>query len=160
MDRVNYGQVLAQQRLTDTVDGSAEFDSIRGVSFSRLALRRRRIGVFDNAGVEEVTRLSQGVSVGWAATAERDWNPQWGSSLLYTQMPDRLYVIGGERVFFNRGEIATGKRLSAGTTFCATKHVDFGAFGGRLLDSTPSMRWVAQVYIGVQYADLANRLFR
>ena len=155
---MNYGQVLAQQRLTDTMDGSAEFDWIRGVPFSRLAVRRRRVWMLDNAGVEEITRLSQGASVGWAATAERDWNQQWGSSLLYTQMPDRLYVIAGERVFFNRGEIGTGKRLSAGMTFHATRHVDIGAFGGRLLDSTPSKRWVVQLSIAVQYADLANKL--
>ena len=107
-----------------------------------------------------MARLSQGPTAGWEATVGHNWDARWGSSLIYSQMPDRLYVIDGQRAFFNRGEIATGKRLSPGFTYRATKTVELGAFGGRLLDATPSKRWVAQLYVGIQYADLANRLLR
>ncbi len=160
MNRVNYVQALAPQRFTSHLQGSAEFDSIRAVPFTRAALGGRKMGVLDEAVVEEVTRMSEGASFGWAGMVGHKWSPRWATSLLYTQIPDRLYVIRGERALFTRGEIATGKRLSSGINFHPVRNLDIGVFGGRLLDSTPSKRWVAQFFVGVQYADLVNRLLR
>ena len=46
MGQVNYVQLLAQQEINKNVAGSAEFDSIRDVAFSRLAIHCRKLWIF------------------------------------------------------------------------------------------------------------------
>jgi len=80
MNRVNYVQALAQQRFTSHLQGSAEFDSIRALPFTRAALRGRKMGVLDEAVIEEVTRMSEGASFGWAGMVGHKWSPRWGQA--------------------------------------------------------------------------------
>ena len=162
MDRVNYWQLLAEHRLRENLDGSAEVDAIHGAVFGRAAIRFRRLWGVDDPTLETVVRATDRVRIGWAMTIGRRWSSdsRWRSDLIYADLPESLYLVDGRRVLMNRGEIDTGKRLAIGTAYRLTPDCEIGVFGGRLLDSTPSKRWIAQVGISYQFAGLLNRLLR
>jgi hypothetical protein len=162
MDRINYVQLLAEQHFGDELKGSAELDSVHNAVFTRGAIRYQRLWVFDDATLEGIARTTDGFRFGWSSSIARRWgsDSHWRSELIYSDLPYRLYLVDGQRVLLNRGEIDVGKRLSAGAVYRLTKASEASLFGGRLLDSTPSKRWVAQFGIRYQFAGFLNGLLR
>jgi hypothetical protein len=162
MDRVNYVQVLAEQHFGEELNGSAELDSIHNVIFARSAVRYRRLWVFDDATLEAIARTTDRFRFGWSSSIGRRWGKDspWRSTVIYSDLPYELYLVDGQRILLNRGELDVGKRLSAGAIYRLTRDCEAGVFAGRLLDSTPSKRWLAQVGLTYQFAGLLNRLLR
>jgi hypothetical protein len=162
MDRVNYVQLLAEQSFGEQLRASAEVDSIRHAGFGRTAARYGRLWIFEDATVEAAIRASDAFRFSWASSVSRHWGKasHWRSDLIYSDLPYGFYLVNGQRVLLNRGELDIGKRLSAGTAYRIGHECEVGVFGGRLLDQTPSKRWVAQAGISYQFAGLLNRLMR
>lgn len=160
MDRANYIQVLAQQDLTPKLGGSAELDAIEGAIYNRDAIRYRHLGPIDEAVVEMVFRASDRFTFAWSSELHKSWGPKWHADLIYSDLPTRMYLVGGNQVLQNRGEIGLGKRLAGGVSRKITNDCTVGIFAGRLLDHTPSERWVAQAGVSYQFASLVNRILR
>lgn len=161
MDRVNYLQLLAEQNFGDQLKGSAEVDSIHHAVFARGAMRYQRLWVFDDATLEVIARTDR-FRFGWSSSIAHRWGDgsRWRSELIYSDLPYGLYLVNGQRILLNRGEFDVGKRLSAGAVYRWTRASEASVFAGRLLDSAPSKRWVAQVGIRYQFAGLINGLLR
>ena len=71
-----------------------------------------------------------------------------------------MYVVGGNRVLQNRGEIGLGKRLAGGVSRKLTNDCTVGVLAGNLLDHTPGQRWVAQAGVSYQFNSVLNRMLR
>ena len=162
MDRVNYVQALAEQHFTDRRYGSVEVDAIHDAIFLRGALRSGRFWEFDDVTVDAATRTTDRFRFAWSMSASRRWtsDSRWRTDLIYSDLPFSFYVVNGRRVLLNRGEIDVGKRLAVGTVHRLAPSFEAEVFAARLLDSTPSKRWVAQVGLSYQFAGLVNRLLR
>ncbi|HLJ49308.1 MAG TPA: hypothetical protein VKU01_25015 [Bryobacteraceae bacterium] len=162
MDRVNYAQLLAAERFSEQLYGSEEVDSIRDAIFVRAAVRCPRLWELDDVTVEAVTRTTDRRRFAWSSSVSRHWTKdlRWRTDLIYSDLPYEFYVVNGQRVFFNRGEIDVGKRLALGAAYRLTPNFEAGIFAARLLDSTPSKRWIAQVGLSYQFAGLVNQFLR
>ncbi len=164
LGKLNYVQALVQKKIGAYGEGSVEVDSIRDIWFTRQALRWRELfrPVVDDIMLETVTRTSDNPSFGWSAMVSRhlDQAQRWRAYAIYAHIPKALYDKGGRPVLMNRGEIDLGKRLAWGGSYAVNKDLELGVFAGRLLDSTPSKRWIAQFVVSYQYAHLINRLLR
>ena len=160
MNRANYVQVLAQQNLAPGLGGSAELDEIECALYNRDALRYRHPGLFDEAVVEVVFRGSDRFTFGWSSELHKDFGAKWHGDLLYSDLPARMYVVGGNRVLQNRGEIGLGKRLAGGVSRKLTNDCTVGVLAGNLLDHTPGQRWVAQAGVSYQFNSVLNRMLR
>lgn len=164
MNRVNYVQVLAQRKFGEKAEGSAELDSIRGIWYTREALRWRRPfgSLLDEVLVEAITRTSNGPTAGGSVTLSRalDHEGRFHGMAIYSQLPASLFEKNDEPIFFPQEEIDRGKRISLGADYDVTHHFFVGVFAGRLLDNTSAKRYIAQVAVGYDYTDLVNRLFR
>jgi len=79
---------------------------------------------------------------------------------MYATVPPSFYQAGGRQILLNRGEFDSGTRLAADLSYRLTPELELQAFGGRLLDSAPSKRWIAQIGMSYQFAGLVNRLLR
>lgn len=161
MDRANYIQVLAQQNLAPKLGGSAELDAIEGAIYNRDALRYRHLGPFDDVMAEVVFRGTDRFTFAWSSELGKNWGTKWHGDLIYSDLPTRMYLVGGVQAIQNRGEIDLGKRLAGGVSRKLTNDCTVGVFAGRLLDQTPgSKRWVAQAGLSYQYSSLLNRMLR
>lgn len=164
MGKLNYVQAMAQKKLGDHVVASAEVDSIRDVWFARQAVHweKLRNPVVDEVMVETVVRATNHATVGGSVLLSRplDAAARWRIFGIYNQVPQRLYDKGGTPMLLNQGEMDLGKRIAWGGSYAATKALSLGVFGGRLLDNTPSKRWVAQFFVRYDYAHLLNHLLR
>lgn len=160
MDRENYIQVLAQQDLTPSLGGSAEFDEIRDALYNRDALRYRHAGPLDEVVTEVVFRTSDRFTFGWSSELRKNWGPDWKTELIYSDLPTRMYLVNGSQVLQNRGEIGLGKRLAWGVSRQLTRDCTAGVFAGRLLDRTAGQQWVAQAGVSYQFASLLNHFLR
>lgn len=160
MDRANYLQLLVPQHWTKTLQGSMEVDSIHNTLFSRGAVHSQKLWIIENPRLEAVVRATDRAAFSWAASSERTWGQRatWGTNIIYADLPSRFYVVNGERVLLNRGEIDTGKRLAFGAFHSVVPHCTLSLFGGRLLDHASSKRWVAQVGMNYEFAGLVNHL--
>lgn len=153
----NYVQVLGQGELAPGLDASIEWDSIAGVRFARQAVHWRAgdggwampAGLLDDVRFEFVERVTDEAMFAWSAMAGRALTAsgRHRAQVIYSDIPLLLYVRNGERFFFNRGEIKQGKRLSGSLSHAVARDWELGAFVGRLLDATPTLRWTAQVYV-------------
>lgn len=160
MDRANYIQALAQQQLTPGLGGSTELDSIEGALYNRDALRYQHAGPIDEVVAEVVVRGSDRSTFGWSSELHKEFGPNLHTELIYADLPTRMYLVGGNQVLQNRGEIGLGKRLAGGATRKLTNDYTVGVFASRLVDHTPGQRWVAQAGVSYQFASLLNRVLR
>lgn len=160
LDRVNYLQFLMEQNFGEQLYGSAEVDSIHDAIFVRGAMRYRRLWQFDDLTIEAIARTTDRSSFAWSSSVNRHWTSgsRWRTELIYSDLPYGFYVVNADRVLLNRGEIDVGKRLAIGTVYHLAREFETGIFAGRLLDSTPSKRWVAQAGVSCQFAGHVNRL--
>jgi hypothetical protein len=151
MGRLNYMQALAQKKLGAHVEGSAEIDSIRGIWFARQAVHWEKLQnpVVDEVRVETVVRATNNPTAGGSVMVSRplDRAARWRAFAIYNHIPARLYDKDGLAILFNQGEMDLGKRLAWGGSYAITKDLSLGLFGGRLLDNTPSKRWIAQFFV-------------
>lgn len=161
--KLNYTQALVQQHFGEDAEASVEVDLIRKIWFTRQTFRLRNAWrpVVDDILVEAVTRASANPSFGWSGTISRafDRAGRWTGRAIYSHIPLPLYDKQGERILFNRGEIDVGKRIACSGAY-SVGDLEIGAFAGRLLDATPSKRWVAQLFVRYDYARLIQRLMR
>jgi hypothetical protein len=164
MGRLNYVQALAQKKLGTHVEGSAEVDSIRGIWFARQAVHWEKLEnpLLDEVMVEVVTRATDSPTVGGSVMVSRPLDPaeRWRAFAIYNQVPKGLYDQGGQPVLLNQGEMDLGKRLAWGGSYAVNNDFSLGVFGGRLLDDTPSKRWIAQFFVRYDYAHVLNSLLR
>ncbi len=161
--RVDYWQALVEKKLGERVEASAEVDRMQRVWLTRQALRWSSSSgtVLDEVSVEAVTRTTNNPTFGWMASVSRpvDRGRQLRTYALYSHIPSGLYERGGRPMLLNRGEIDVGKRIAWGVTYGGRGiGPEIGIFAGRLLDGTPSKRWVVQIYAGYDYTRIINRL--
>ncbi len=164
LGKLNYFQALAQKQLANHVQGSLEVDVIRNIWFERQAIHWEQLKnpLFDEVMVEAVLRASDRFAAGGSILVSRplDAAARWRAFAIYNQIPTRLYQKNGLPILFNQGEMDLGKRVAWGGSYAVTKDFSVGMFGGRLVDQTPSKRWIAQVYLRYNYANLLNGLLR
>jgi len=165
---LNYVQMLGQAAPAPGLDASISWDSIAAVRFFRQAVHLAKAdggaavmsaGIVDDLRVELVERSTDDFRFAWAAAASRTVasNGTRRVQMIYSDVPLLLYVRDGARFFFNRGEIKQGRRLSGGYYQSVTPDWEAGVFLGRLVDSTPTLRWTVQVYLKYDGARVVNR---
>src|SRR5262249_3909075 len=165
MGDVNYLQLLAYKRLGEHFEGSAEWDRIAAVTFTRQTLRysRLRSRLLDSATIETTVRTSNGTALAWGATLANtlDGQSRWHAGGMVSSVPLEVFRQNNQQFLLNWGEAGLGMRGGLQLRFMPTSNLQFGAMATRKLDSTPDVaRWRALIFAKYEFADLLNPVFR
>ena len=164
MGEENYVQVLASRKWGATRSLSAEYDSIRSISFTREAFQWKKLPlpVVQQLSLEALTRASDNPMFGWSGTLLRaiDRKSRITVGMFYSDMPAEIFSKNVSPVFFNGDRYAPGKRIGPIATVVPFPNVEVSFFGGRRIDRTPGTRYRGEIAFRYQFASLLNRAVR
>lgn len=159
-------QVLAQQKLTESAQVSAEFDRISGVNFARAAIRWTPTAVFDRVILETIVRGSDDPSVGYGVQLARAFKRggPWNLALTYGHIEWGVFAQGRWRIMLNGDQPNLGQRVAFQVGRSLGRGLSLTTYLSRQLDQTVSVprhdRWRFQVVLNYRFAQLLNRAQR
>jgi len=163
----NYVQALADKRITERLDASAEMDRLSGFQFTREAVNfsGQRSRILDKATLECVGRVSNGASFGWATAFSNtlDSKDRWHPGFIYSQIPDQLFLDNRTRqqALLNAGDFGLGKHAAATLRVTPVRNLEIGLLASHRLGTDPTgHRWRGNIHVSYQFAGLLNHLAR
>jgi len=160
----NYIQVLAQKKLGETRDFSAEYTSLQGIRYARQAFRWQKLPtpVVQDFSVEAITRASDNPTFGWYSSLGRSLPGKLPvrAGMFYSDMPKAMFRKGESQIFWNGDRYVPGKRIGPALSVTPLKNFEVSLWGGKRLDETPGTRYRGEIAVRYQLASLLNRAVR
>jgi hypothetical protein len=164
MGEENYVQVLAQKKLGENRDLSAEYTSLQAIRYARQAFRWQKmpVPVVKDLSLEAITRASDDPTFGWYGSLGRTLPVKLPirTGVFYSDMPKSMFLQGTSQVFLNGDRYVPGKRLGPTVSVTPFRNFEVSLWGGKRLDNTAGTRYRGEIAVRYQMASLLNRLMR